>query len=152
MHSSEETENELITINFFVEEVDLDVPLPEDKMTAWIKEIINLEGMQLSSLNIVFCSDSYLHRLNLEYLHHDTLTDIITFPYNHPPLIEGDLFISIDRVKENARAFQLQFFHELARVIIHGVLHLCGYSDSTGEKRTQMREKEDWALRKFDLL
>ncbi len=101
---------------------------------------------QLGELNYIFCSDSYLHTVNVEYLQHDTLTDIITFPYADFPIISGDLFISTERVKENAEEYGEDYVDELHRVMIHGVLHLCGQSDKGEADSNAMRELEAWAL------
>ena len=101
-----------------------------------------VQKAQLIGLSYIFCSDAYLHNINVEYLNHDTLTDIITFPYLSPPEIEGDIFISVDRIRENAQTFQVTFEQELHRVIIHGVLHLCGQGDKTEEEDTQVEAGE----------
>lgn len=121
----------------------------EASIQQWINAVIEYHGANLVNLSYVFCSDEYLHAINLEYLNHDTLTDIITFPYLEPPNVEGDIFISIDRVRENAKIFKVSFEQELRRVIIHGVLHLCGQADKTEEEATQMRQKEEEALALF---
>lgn len=113
---------------------------------TWIEQVIKQEEKFLQTLNFIFCNDAYLHQINLEYLQHDTYTDIITFPYQKPPIIEGDIFISVERVKENAQSFKVTFKEELHRVIIHGVLHLCGHMDKTPEENRRMRKKENEAL------
>lgn len=133
------------TIEFSSEEIDFELK-DEQAATIWLQKIIERTGCVLRSLNFIFCSDDYLHRLNVEYLNHDTLTDIITFPYADPPNIEGDIFISIDRVKDNAQDFKVTFEQELNRVMAHGVLHLCGFGDKTPEEQMVMRQKEDEAL------
>lgn len=136
-------ENE--SIEFSAEEIEFG--LKDEKSTSdWLQKIIERMGCVLRSLNFIFCSDDYLLKLNLEYLDHDTLTDIITFPYAEPPMIEGDIFISIDRVRENANDFNVSFEQELNRVMAHGVLHLCGFGDKTPEEQQVMRQKEDEAL------
>jgi len=132
-------------ISFHSEEIDFEPDQPR-RLDQWIREVVGTQSCKLSFLNIIFCDDNYLHRMNVEYLDHDTLTDIITFPYAEPPQIEGDIFISLDRVRENANAFQVPFDHELHRVIIHGVLHLCGQGDKTPREKGEMRAKEDAAL------
>ena len=137
----EETDN----IQFFTEEIDFNLP-DENSVRKWIMDIIQNEGQSLEALTFVFCSDEYLHKMNVEYLDHDTLTDVITFPYSDPPKIEGDIFISIDRIEENAKTFEVPFLKELHRVIIHGVYHLCGYGDKSPEEEKLMREKEEFAL------
>lgn len=141
-----EFQGEEAAIQFFSEDIPFEYPHPIIAQ-SWIDQIVALENCRLSAeLNFVFCSDDYLHRMNIEYLNHDTLTDIITFPYSEPPNISGDIFISIDRVRENARQYEVPFIAELHRVMIHGVLHLCGYSDKTPEEQKTMRAKENEAL------
>ncbi len=128
-----------------VEDIDFQL-VSQDLLSAWIEKTIETEGATLGAVSYIFCSDDYLHQMNVEYLNHDTLTDVITFPYNDNP-IEGDIFISIDRVKDNAQDLAVAFDDELHRVMIHGVLHLCGYSDETDEQEAEMRRKEDEYLR-----
>ncbi len=101
----------------------------------WIQQIISKEHKSLQHITFIFCSDAYLHDLNFQYLEHDTLTDVITFQYTALPIVEGDIFISIDRIKENANTFKASFEEELHRVMIHGVLHLCGYTDQSEEEK-----------------
>ena len=115
----------------------------------WIDRILVSEGYQLGQIDYIFCTDDELLKLNLEYLNHDTLTDIITFDYTMDKTISGDIFISSDRVAENALAFEVDFQNELLRVMSHGVLHLMGYGDKTGEEKVQMREKEDEKIKMF---
>lgn len=136
-------------IDFYVEDINFTLQ-EETLLSRWIKEAIQQENHTLDSLNFIFCSDNYLHNINLSYLQHDTFTDVITFQYssdNQP--IEGDVFISIDRVKENAIQYKITFKQELHRVIIHGVLHLCGYADNTPKLKAQIREKENNYLLKL---
>lgn len=135
-------------IQFFPEDVNFDLEDP-DEISAWLQEVISRENCRLLGISYVFCSDEYLHGLNLEFLQHDTYTDIITFPYSSPPSIEGDIYISIDRVMENAESFQSGFDTELRRVMVHGVLHLCGYGDETEEEEIAMRKKENEYLALF---
>jgi probable rRNA maturation factor len=135
-------------ILFFTEDIDFEWT-ETAPLSKWIRKIAKQEGKSIGAISYIFCSDDYLHRLNIEYLNHDTLTDIMTFPYSDNP-IEGDIFISIDRVKDNAQDLNLPFERELHRVIIHGVLHLCGYSDETDEEEAMMRQKEDAALKLLD--
>lgn len=131
----------------------IDFTLPDDSLIRdWIIATIKTEGKTLQHISYIFCSDDYLLDLNQQYLDHDTLTDIITFQYGKLPDIEGDIFISIERVQENAQTFGVSFDEELRRVIIHGVLHLCGYGDKTPEDKARMTEKENEALRKWELL
>lgn len=122
----------------------------EEHISNWIVETIQLEGYKLEEINYVFCDDNYLHKLNLEFLKHDTLTDIISFDYSIGKIIQGDIFISIERVKDNANDFGVLFIDELHRVIIHGVLHYCGYKDKTDEDANVMRLKENHYLDNLD--
>lgn len=115
----------------------------ETKVSNWITETITSEGYALEEINYIFCDDDYLHKLNVEFLDHDTLTDIISFDYTMGKRIAGDIYISIERVKDNAKDFKVDFKEELHRVIIHGVLHYCGYKDKTEEDATLMRKKEN---------
>lgn len=119
---------------------------PKATLVDWIAEVIKQRGGKVGDLNYIFCADDYLHALNVEYLDHDTLTDIITFPYADFPLISGDLFISTDRVTENAGEYGLAVEEELLRVMIHGILHLCGQGDKCDEEKNAMRDLEKWAL------
>lgn len=132
-------------INFFSEDVDFELPTPE-RMIRWIELVAHQEESQINAVNFIFCSDNYLLELNVSYLNHNTLTDIITFPYSTPPSISGDIFISIERVTENAKAFGVAFEQELHRVMVHGILHLCGYRDKTPEEKNLMTAKENEAL------
>ncbi|MBV6427144.1 MAG: Endoribonuclease YbeY [Haliscomenobacter sp.] len=144
----EEAEEPTDPISFFSEDVDFSLSRP-DVVRLWIHENLEKQSCSLGFLNVVFCSDAYLHQMNVEYLQHDELTDILTFPYQDPPLIEGDLFISVDRVRENAQQFAASFEEELHRVIIHGVFHLCGFGDKSPEEASRMRVMEDQALKGF---
>lgn len=133
-------------INFHIEEIEFKVINPI-KSKRWLKSVIQSEGYELSEINYIFCSDEYLHKINLEYLDHDTLTDIITFDNSEEDkLIEGDIFVSIDRVNDNAKDFNSTFEQEFRRVIVHGVLHLCGYFDKSVEDEKLMRMKEEYYL------
>lgn len=130
-------------INYFSEDVDFEISESEIK-SSWLTKVIENEGYNLSELNYIFCSDEYLHKINLEYLEHDTYTDIITFDNSEEEgLIEGDIFISVERVKENAIAFNTSFENELKRVLVHGVLHLCGYLDKSDKDELLMRSLEN---------
>jgi rRNA maturation RNase YbeY len=134
-------------INFHSEAIDFKVVNPI-KTKRWLKSVIKAEGFELSEINYVFCNDEYLHSINFEYLDHDTLTDIITFDNSEEDeLIEGDIFVSIERIIDNTKDFNTTFEQEFKRVIVHGILHLCGYCDKTDENEKQMREKEDYYLR-----
>jgi probable rRNA maturation factor len=136
-------------IHFFSEDTDFKLPHPI-KTRRWIKGVIVGEGFELNQLNYIFCSDEYLLNVNREYLDHDYYTDIITFDNSEEDeIIEGDLFISIDRIKNNAEQMNLPFEEELRRVMIHGVLHLTGYDDTTDELKKKIRLKEDECLKLF---
>lgn len=113
---------------------------------SWVRNVVLLEGKQLDELSFSFCSDKHLLKINKQYLKHDYYTDIITFDLSEGDSILGDIYISIDRVKENAKQNRFPFHVELKRVIIHGVLHLCGFNDKTAKERLLMREKEDHYL------
>ncbi|MGY8921405.1 MAG: rRNA maturation RNase YbeY [Flavobacteriales bacterium] len=115
-------------------------------LSHWISEIILHENHELGDLTYVFCDDDYLHKLNLQFLNHDTLTDIISFDNSLGKQIHGEIYISVERVKENAGTYQVAFLEELHRVIIHGVLHFCGYKDKTKKQQETMSCKENEAL------
>ena len=118
----------------------------EDLYTQWISKAIEAESCSQGEINYIFCDDEYLHKLNVEFLNHDTLTDIISFDYSIGKIVHGDIFISVERVADNAQDFKVTFEEELARVIIHGILHLCGYKDKTDEDAQIMRLKENHYL------
>ena len=139
----EDTESK---IQFYFEDIDPIVPDLAALLRKWIPLVIRNKQKELEQVNIIFCSDPYLHQINQEYLNHDTYTDIITFPYSEPPLIEGDIFISVDRVKENAQTFKVEFPEELSRIIIHGILHLCGFKDKSKNEKQIMTSEENTAL------
>ncbi|MDG2052651.1 MAG: rRNA maturation RNase YbeY [Flavobacteriaceae bacterium] len=117
-----------------------------EEIASWISAIISNENFEEGEVSYIFCDDEYLHRLNLEFLKHDTLTDIISFDNSLGNQINGDIFISVERVKENANSFNTSFENELHRVIIHGILHYCGYKDKNKKDADLMRSKEDAAL------
>ncbi len=135
------------SVNFFSEDIDFELT-DEDRIREWIGKALQQEGKTPAAITYIFTSDAYLHRMNVDYLDHDTLTDVITFPYSDADAtaIEGDIFISIDRIRENAQQFEVDFEVELRRVMAHGVLHLCGYLDKTPEEKKRMSAKEDEAL------
>ncbi len=110
---------------------------------TWISDTIVSEGKTPGDISVIFCNDSFLLEMNIKYLSHDTLTDIITFDYTEGLVISGDIFISVERVKENATTYTKSFADELHRVIIHGVLHLCGYQDKSSKHQVVMRMKEE---------
>ena len=115
----------------------------------WISRIIESEGFDQGEINYIFCDDEYLHKINVEYLDHDTLTDIISFDYTVGNLIQGDIFVSIERVKDNANDFNVSFEEELKRVLSHGVLHYCGYKDKSPKDEALMRSKEEEKMQMF---
>lgn len=134
------------SVNFFEEDIRFDLK-NKLKVKQWIKATIAAEGYKLRELNYIFCSDGYLLTINQQYLDHDTYTDIITFDNSGKPgTIEGDIFISIDRIRENAEKFGTGEINELHRVIIHGALHLLGYKDKTAGAKKIMTGKEDQYL------
>ncbi|HRD81018.1 MAG: rRNA maturation RNase YbeY [Saprospiraceae bacterium] len=132
-------------IQFHFEDTEFELLYPA-RLRQWIEQVIARESCILQTVSFIFCSDDYLYDLNVQYLSHDTLTDVITFPYLKPPHIEGDIFISADRIRDNAGEFGVSFEQELHRVMIHGILHLCGYSDKTDADKAAMTQKEDEAL------
>ena len=112
----------------------------------WLKTVAGSEMRRLGAVNIIFCSDNYILDVNVRYLGHDYFTDIITFDYCEKDILSGDLFISIDSVRENALYYGVPFEDELDRVMVHGLLHLIGYDDHTPEQQAEMRSKEDYYL------
>ncbi|MEM7085921.1 MAG: rRNA maturation RNase YbeY [Bacteroidota bacterium] len=112
----------------------------------WLSQLISSEEYTLGDISFVFCNDTFLHGINLEFLNHDTFTDIVSFDYSLGKELHGEIYISTERVAENASELGVSFLDELHRVIVHGVLHLCGYKDKTNEQKKIMREKEDSAL------
>lgn len=127
------------------------IKLKKSVLKKHVKLLISNEVKRTGSISIVFCSDDYLLEMNKKYLEHDYFTDIITFDYVENDIISGDLFISIDRVKDNAEKFKTTFLNELVRVVFHGVLHLAGYKDKTTPDQQLMREKENFYLSGVDL-
>ena len=115
----------------------------ESSYEKWISTIIQSEGKEEGEINYIFCDDDYLHKINVDYLDHDTLTDIISFDYSEGNFLQGDIFISVERVRDNATDFNTNFEEELKRVMAHGVLHYCGYKDKSDEESLLMRKKED---------
>jgi len=119
------------------------------KVKTWVKTILETEGKVAGEITYVFCNDEYLGSMNEKYLKHNTLTDIITFDYSEKGKYSGDIFISLERIKENAGSFNTTFDAELGRVMAHGVLHLSGYKDKTPEDKKVMRSKEDFYLSSY---
>lgn len=117
-------------------------------LREWLLEAIKKEGRIAGDINIILCTDEYLYKLNVRYLNHRTYTDIITFDSSAGKLVSGELYISLDRVRENARALKVSVADELHRVMIHGVLHLCGHKDKTPVLKKRMRVQEDYYLQR----
>ncbi|WP_294315327.1 rRNA maturation RNase YbeY [uncultured Chryseobacterium sp.] len=116
---------------------------------AWLKDLILSEEKKLGEINYIFCDDKYLLKVNQDYLQHDYYTDIITFDYVKGKTISGEIFVSLQRISDNASSLSRDYEEELRRVLAHGILHLCGYKDKTEEEKKQMREKEDHYLAKY---
>ncbi len=134
-------------INFNYEnEFNLD---NEQLVAEWLSAVIVSENKKEGEINYIFCDDDYLHKINIEYLDHDTLTDIISFDYTMGNEISGDIFVSIERVQDNALDFKVSFEEELKRVLVHGLLHYCGYKDKSEEDVVMMRAKEDEKMAMF---
>lgn len=132
-----------MSIQFFSEETEFTLD-SQDIISDWIHEVASLQNYLIGDLNYIFCTDDYLLEINKEHLNHDYYTDIITFDQSEEDgLIEADIFISVDRVKDNAEKLGVDFPKELHRVIIHGLLHLLGFGDKTKAEKIEMREKED---------
>jgi len=131
-------------INFFYE-LDFKL-LNESELALWISKCISLENFRLGELNYIFCDDKYLLEKNIKYLEHNTLTDIIGFNDTLGKELNGDIFISVERVRENASIFNTEFIDELERVIVHGILHFMKYNDKTENEKVEMRTKENFYL------
>ena len=121
----------------------------EEVYASWIETIVESENKILGEISYVFCDDEYLHSINMQYLNHDTLTDIISFDYTEGDIISGDIFVSIERVVDNAKDFNVPFDEELKRVLAHGVLHYCGYKDKSDDDALLMRSKEEEKIKLF---
>lgn len=121
----------------------------EKRLKEWIAEAVAAEEFLVGEINYVFCTDEYLHKINLQYLNHDMYTDIISFDYRVGKRLHGDIFISVDRVRENATKFEVDFNSELLRVLIHGILHFCGYKDKLDNEVNVMRAKEDYYIARY---
>lgn len=121
----------------------------ESKYSSWIERIISIYNHELGEINYIFCNDEYLHKINVEFLNHDTLTDIITFDNTIGKELHADIFVSIERIQENASDFNVTFEEELKRVMIHGILHLVGFKDKTDTEADKMRELENKAINMF---
>ncbi|MFP9116860.1 rRNA maturation RNase YbeY [Flavobacterium sp. RNTU_13] len=135
----------MISFNY---ETDFEIP-NEEQYENWISQVIESEDKTEGEINYIFCDDAYLLEKNIEFLNHDTLTDIISFDYTMGNLISGDIFISVERVKDNAADFNVSFEEELRRVMAHGVLHYCGYKDKSEADEQLMRSKEEEKMKLF---
>ncbi|PQJ79962.1 rRNA maturation RNase YbeY [Polaribacter porphyrae] len=132
----------MITFNY-----ETEFALKEEKSSEiWIEKVATKKGFEVGEINYIFCDDAYLHKLNVEFLQHDTLTDIISFDNSLGKLLNGDIFISVERVGDNAKDFKVSFEEELHRVMIHGVLHYMGLKDKTDDEKLAMRNAENEAL------
>ena len=134
---------------FFHNEAVKYLLLKKRNIRAWLSLVMAEEQKEAGEISYVFCSDDFLLQMNKQYLHADYFTDVITFDYCEENLVSGDIFISVDRVKENAKLYKQPFFSEMLRVILHGILHLCGHKDNTEKEQAKMREKEEYYLQKF---
>jgi rRNA maturation RNase YbeY len=139
-------------INFYDEKVSFSFKGKRQFTKMQIKTLLEMEGKKIGDLCLIFCSDDFLLDINKKYLGHDYYTDVITFDYTVDNSVSGDIFISVERVDENAREFGVAFEHELSRVIYHGVLHLCGYKDKAEDEERTMREKEDFYLKTLSII
>jgi rRNA maturation RNase YbeY len=140
-----------LSIDFFAEDVEYPLPFNETELTQWIEETIAAENQTYNSINFIFCSDAFLLQMNQEHLQHDYYTDVITFPYHESgEPIEGEVYISVERTAENAQTVGVSPLHELYRVMIHGVLHLCGYDDHSPKDKAEMTDKENHYLQQLE--
>jgi rRNA maturation RNase YbeY len=149
-------ENKRVAINFLKADVAY-APKQKNTLRLWVQRVAKLHHCQIEQLDFIFCSDDYLLNINQQFLAHDTFTDIITFDYSEPSkstskAIVGEIYISIERVKENAKTFKTSYLNELHRVMIHGVLHLCGFKDKKAAEQVEMRAQEDRALKELESL
>ncbi|MBL7867697.1 MAG: rRNA maturation RNase YbeY [Flavobacterium lindanitolerans] len=135
----------MISFNY---ETEFELP-NENEIEKWISEVIVSESKKEGDINYIFCDDEYLHDINVKYLDHDTLTDIISFDYSIGNELHGDIFVSVERVADNAKDFNVSFDEELKRVLAHGILHFAGYKDKSEEDELLMRSKEDEKIAMF---
>ncbi|MCX6250304.1 MAG: rRNA maturation RNase YbeY [Bacteroidetes bacterium] len=137
-------------ILFFAENIEFTLK-NKTQVRLWVEETVLKEGKRIKAINFIFCNDEYLNEINCKYLKHKKLTDVVTFNFSEEPKkIAGEIYISIERVVENALKFETEFINELHRVMIHGILHLIGYTDKTGKEKKLMRTKEDFYLGRRD--
>ena len=137
-------------MSVFFHKENVSFSINEELVVKWLDESVRPLGFVIGELSFIFCSDEYLKEINIKYLNHDFFTDVITFDYSKEKLLFGDVYVSTDRVKENAKTYSSSFNKELFRVIIHGVLHLCGFNDKTKKEKTLIRSKENEALSTID--
>lgn len=135
----------MISFNY---ETNFELPY-EKEFSSWISKVITTENRKEGEINYIFCDDAYLLDINLKYLNHDTLTDIISFDYSVGKELHGDIYISVQRVKENAKDFEVDFEDEIRRVMVHGILHYCGYKDKSDQEQKLMRSKEDYHMNQW---
>jgi len=135
-------------VDFLFEQID-EFEFNFEKAKIWLDESISKENQICGDICFVFCSDAYLLKINQQYLNHDYFTDVITFDYSENDIIAGDIFISIDRITDNAKQFGVSFDYELLRIVIHGVLHLLGYNDKQNQDKILMTSKEDEYLNRY---
>ena len=135
-------------IHYIAEGVELPV-LEKQKINRWIKETASAYGKKTGDISYIFCTDERILEVNRQFLKHDFYTDIITFDYSEGSIISGDIFISLETVEGNAKEFNVTFEEELRRILIHGILHLCGQADKTPELRLEMTRKENLALKMY---
>ena len=121
----------------------------ETAISDWLSQVILSESKKEGDINYVFCDDEYLHKINVEYLEHDTLTDIISFDYSIGNELHGDIFVSVERVADNAKDYEVTFDEELKRVLVHGILHYAGYKDKSEDDELKMRQKEEEKMAMF---
>ncbi len=121
----------------------------ETAISNWLSSVILSESKKEGDINYIFCDDEYLHKINVEYLNHDTLTDIISFDYSVGNELHGDIFVSVERVADNAKDFEVSFDEELKRVLVHGILHYVGYKDKSEDDEVKMRQKEEEKIAMF---
>ena len=136
-----------MAILFFTEGIDFALAF-EKQIRKWLQRVIAAYDKELQALNYIFCSDAFLYKMNMSYLGHDAFTDVIAFDFSEDEVgLFGDVYISVERVRDNARVYGVAFENELARVMVHGLLHLLGYKDDVEEAKREMREQEDFCLR-----
>ncbi|SDE50691.1 rRNA maturation RNase YbeY [Riemerella columbipharyngis] len=137
-------------IQFFFESIE---PTPIDQaIEHWLKQVIVNEHKKVGDINYILCDDDYLLKINQDYLQHDYYTDIITFDYVKGSTINGDIFVSLSRISDNASTLSKSYDEEFRRVLVHGILHLCGYKDKTEQEASEMRNKEDEYLNLWNTL